>query len=55
MGVTQNYIPAIENGTRNPGPELRQRLTQVLMASFDDVFEVTLIEGPGRESHLRRA
>ena len=24
LGVTQNYIPALEAGTRNPGPKLRQ-------------------------------
>jgi transcriptional regulator with XRE-family HTH domain len=55
VGVTQNYIPAIENGGRHPGPELTERLMHALQASFEELFEVVLIEETGRESRLRRA
>ena len=55
VGVTQNYIPAIENGSRNPGPELTERLMKALRASFDDLFEVVLIEAQGRETRLHRS
>ncbi len=53
VGVTQNYIPAIENGGRHPGPELTERLMTALSASFEDLFEVVLIEASGRECKLR--
>ena len=26
LGVSQNYIPALESGARKPGPQLRQLL-----------------------------
>jgi transcriptional regulator with XRE-family HTH domain len=54
VGVTQNYIPAIETGIRSAGPELMDRLMSALKASFDDLFEVYLIEPGGKESRLRR-
>lgn len=43
LGVTQNYIPALEAGTRNPGPKLRQALTQLFQCDFEDLFEVVMI------------
>ena len=43
LGVTQNYIPALEAGTRNPGPKLRQALMQLFQCDFEDVFEVVMI------------
>lgn len=54
VGVTQNYIPALENGTRNPGPDLTERLMKTLRLPFEALFEVVLIEGPGIETRLRR-
>jgi transcriptional regulator with XRE-family HTH domain len=55
VGVTQNYIPAIENGARNPGPELTDRLMKALAAPFQDLFEVVLIDASGKETRLRPA
>jgi putative transcriptional regulator len=43
LSVTQNYIPALEAGTRNPGPKLRQRLMQLFQCDFEDLFEVVMI------------
>jgi DNA-binding XRE family transcriptional regulator len=43
LNVTQNYIPALEAGTRNPGPKLRQALMQLFQCEFEDLFEVVMI------------
>lgn len=43
LGVTQNYIPALEAGTRNPGPKLRQSLMQLFQCDFEDLFEVVMV------------
>lgn len=43
LGVTQNYIPALEAGTRNPGPKLRQSLMQLFQCDFEDLFQVVMI------------
>jgi predicted transcriptional regulator len=54
VGVTQNYIAAVEAGTRHAGPNLKQSLMDALKASFDDLFEVVLVEPRGREWQLHR-
>jgi transcriptional regulator with XRE-family HTH domain len=43
LGVTQNYIPALELGTRNPGPSLRQKLMKLFSADFEDLFTVVMV------------
>jgi transcriptional regulator with XRE-family HTH domain len=43
LGVTQNYIPALELGNRNPGPDLRQKLMQLFKADFEDLFTVVMV------------
>ena len=43
LGVTQNYIPALEAGTRNPGPKLRQSLMQLFNCDFEDLFLVVMV------------
>ncbi len=43
VGVTQNYIPALELGTRNPGPDLRQKLMDLFECDFEDLFTVVMI------------
>jgi DNA-binding XRE family transcriptional regulator len=43
LGVTQNYIPALEAGTRNPGPKLRQSLMQLFQCDFEDLFQVVMV------------
>ena len=53
VGVTQNYIPAIENDGRHPGPKLTERLMTALGASFQDLFEVVLVDASGGETRLR--
>jgi len=43
LGVTQNYIPALELGNRNPGPDLRQKLMDLFGADFEDLFTVVMV------------
>ncbi|MEA2683378.1 MAG: Helix-turn-helix domain [Chloroflexota bacterium] len=43
LGVTQNYIPALELGTRNPGPDLRQKLMDLFETDFEDLFTVVMV------------
>ena len=44
LGVTQNYIPALELGNRNPGPDLRQKLMQLFECTFEDLFTVVMVD-----------
>jgi DNA-binding XRE family transcriptional regulator len=48
LGVSQNYIPAIEGGARKPGPTLQQQMMRYFACPFQDLFEVVLIDS---ESH----
>jgi transcriptional regulator with XRE-family HTH domain len=43
LGVTQNYIPALELGNRNPGPDLRQKLMELFKCDFEDLFSVVMV------------
>jgi transcriptional regulator with XRE-family HTH domain len=53
VGVSQNYIPALEGGSREPGPKLRAQLSDVLGADFFDLFEVVVLGLNGEELQLR--
>ena len=53
IGVSQNYIPALEAGSRRPGPDIRERLTKYFACAFDDLFDVVLVDPEtGREQQL---
>jgi transcriptional regulator with XRE-family HTH domain len=43
LGISQNYIPALESGARRPGPKLRQALMKFFNANFEDLFEVVMV------------
>jgi putative transcriptional regulator len=43
LGVSQNYIPALEAGTRRPGPNLRTKLMQLFNCKFEDLFQVVMV------------
>ena len=49
LGVTQNYIPALEAGTRNPGPKLRRSLMELFQCDFEDLFQVVMINPVNEE------
>ena len=53
LGVSQNYIPAIEAGTRKAGPDLMGNMTSYFHCDFWDLFEVVLVNPEtGREQPL---
>lgn len=54
LDVTQNYIPALEAGTRNPGPKLRQALMQLFQCDFDELFQVVMINPLDRTEQVLR-
>jgi len=43
LGISQNYIPALESGARRPGPKLRQALIKFFNARPEDLFEVVMV------------
>jgi len=43
LGCSQNYIPALEAGTRRPGPRLRLQLMEVLGCKFEELFQVVMV------------
>jgi putative transcriptional regulator len=55
LGISQNYIPAIEAGARKPGPKLQDALTRYFGVRFEDLFEVVLVNPEtGQEQLLSR-
>ncbi|GAC1338170.1 MAG: hypothetical protein NVSMB29_03590 [Candidatus Dormibacteria bacterium] len=54
LGVTQNYIPALEAGTRNPGPKLRQALMHLFECDFEDLFQVVMVNPDTQRERLLR-
>jgi transcriptional regulator with XRE-family HTH domain len=54
LGISQNYIPAIEAGARRAGPKLQEQLAKYFGCGFDELFEVVLVDPEtGREQVLR--
>lgn len=44
LGISQNYIPAIEANSRQAGPKLQQQMVRYFGCTFGDLFEVVLID-----------
>jgi len=44
LGISQNYVPAIEANSRQAGPKLIKALTNYFRCDFWDIFEVALID-----------
>lgn len=54
LGISQNYIPAIEGGARRAGPKLQDQLVKYFGCPFEELFEVVLVDPEtGREQVLR--
>ena len=53
LAVSQNYIPALEGGSRDPGPTMRGRLMENLGVGFFELFDVVLVGVAGEELHLQ--
>jgi transcriptional regulator with XRE-family HTH domain len=43
LGISQNYIPALESGARRAGPKLQDQLVKYLGCRFEELFEVVLV------------
>ena len=54
LGVTQNYIPALEGGYRKPGPKLRLQLMELFQCSFEDLFQVVMVNPVDHHETLLR-
>jgi DNA-binding XRE family transcriptional regulator len=53
LGISQNYIPAIEANARQAGPKLQDALVKYFRCNFGDLFEVVLVDSEsGREQVL---
>jgi transcriptional regulator with XRE-family HTH domain len=40
LGISQNYIPAIEGGARKAGPKLQQQMVKYFGCDFGHLFEI---------------
>lgn len=52
LGVTQNYIPALEAGSRNASAKLRAALMTLLGCGFDDLFDVVMVDPSSSRTRL---
>jgi DNA-binding XRE family transcriptional regulator len=56
LGISQNYIPAIEGRARHAGPKLQQQMVRYFGCRFEDLFQVVLVDGEtGSEEVLQPA
>lgn len=54
LGISQNYIPAIETGARHAGPKLQPQMIKYFGCRFEDLFEVVLVDPvTGREQIMQ--
>jgi len=44
LGISQNYIPAIEAGARRAGPKLQEQLAKYFGCRFEDLFQIVLVD-----------
>ena len=44
LGISQNYVPAIEAGSRCAGPKLQAQLARYFGVPFEDIFDVVLVD-----------
>ncbi len=52
LGVSQNYIPALESGARRPGPRVRQQLLRFFGCDFEDLFQVVMVSPEGSSEQV---
>lgn len=55
LGISQNYIPAIEAGARKAGPKLRDQLARYFGCRFEDLFEVVLVDPETKREQVLEA
>jgi DNA-binding XRE family transcriptional regulator len=52
LGISQNYIPAIEAGTRKAGPKLQEAMVKYFGVRFEDLFQVVLVNPETRQEQV---
>jgi len=52
LGISQNYIAAIEAGARKAGPKLQDALVKYFRCSFEDLFEVVLMDPQTKQEQI---
>lgn len=52
LGISINYIPAIEANDRQAGPKLQQQLMKYFRCSFEELFQVVLIDPEARTERI---
>jgi DNA-binding XRE family transcriptional regulator len=53
LGISQNYVPAIEANTRQAGPKLQQQMLTYFKCAFEEIFETVLVnQETGEERRL---
>jgi transcriptional regulator with XRE-family HTH domain len=52
LGISQNYIPAIEGGARRAGRKLQAQLTKYFKCRFEDLFEIVLVDPATGEERM---
>jgi DNA-binding XRE family transcriptional regulator len=52
LGISQNYIPAIEAGAPRADPKLQAQLVNYLGCRFEDLFVVVLVDPKSRQERL---
>jgi len=44
IGISQNYVPALEAGARRPGRNVQERLLNYFGCAFEELFEIVLVD-----------
>ena len=52
LGISQNYIPAIEANSRQAGPKLQEQMIRYFGCQFEDLFEVVLIDSDTKQEQV---
>jgi DNA-binding XRE family transcriptional regulator len=52
LGISQNYIPAIEAGARRAGPKLQEQLVRYFACRFEDLFQVVLVDPESKREQV---
>src|SRR2546428_11522282 len=52
LGISQNYIPAIEAGAPDAGPKLQAQMVKYFGCDFGDLFEVVLVDSETKREQV---
>ena len=55
IGISQNYIPALEGGARRPGPGVQERLVKYFGCRFEDLFQLVLVNPETSQEQVLQA